>query len=34
MTGHLKRELAIAPFMEQLAGAGFLDRQSAEHEWT
>src|SRR5258707_15850262 len=32
MAGHLKRELAVAPFVEQLAGGGLLDRQSAEHE--
>ena len=32
MAGHLKRELAVARFVEQLAGSGFLDRQSAEHE--
>lgn len=34
MAGHLKRELAVAPLMKQLAGRGFLDRQSAEHERT
>jgi len=32
MAGHLKRELAVAPFVEQLADGGLLDRQSAEHE--
>jgi hypothetical protein len=30
----LKRELAIASFVEQLAHRGLLDRQSAEHERT
>ena len=34
MAGHLKRELAIASFVEQLARCGLLDRQSAEHERT
>ena len=34
MAGYLKRELAVAPFVEQLAGGGLLDRQPAEHEWT
>jgi hypothetical protein len=33
VAGHLKRELAVAPFVEQLAGGGLLDRKSAEHEW-
>ena len=33
MTGHLKRELAVAPLGGQLAGGGLLDRQSTEHEW-
>lgn len=32
MTGYLKRELAVASFVEQLAGCGLFDRQSAEHE--
>ena len=30
--GYLKRELAVASFVEQLAGCWLLDRQSAEHE--
>src|SRR5258708_4779213 len=34
MTGHLKRELAVAPFMEQLARSGFLDWQSAKNKRT
>jgi len=33
MAGHLKRELAVAPLVEQLAWPGLFDRQSAEHEW-
>jgi len=33
MASHLKRELAVAPFVEQLADGRLLDRQSAEHEW-
>ena len=32
MAGYLKRELAIASFVEQPAGYGLFDRQSAEHE--
>ena len=34
MTGHLKRELAVASLVEQLAGGWLFDRQSAEHEGT
>ena len=34
MASHLKRELAIASLVEQLARRGLLDRQSAEHERT
>jgi hypothetical protein len=32
MARHLKRELAVAPLVEQLAGRGLFNRQSAEHE--
>ena len=32
MASNLKRELAVAPLVEQLAGRGFFDRQSAENE--
>ena len=32
MAGHLKRELAVAPLMKQLAGRGLFDRQSAENK--
>jgi hypothetical protein len=33
MAGYLKRELAVASFVEQLARCGLFDRQSAKHEW-
>jgi hypothetical protein len=32
MTGHLQRELTIAPFVKQLSGCGLFDRQSAQDE--
>ena len=34
MASHLKRKLAIASFVEQLARRGLFDWQSAEHERT
>ena len=34
MAGYLKRELAVASFVKQLAGCWLLDRQSAKHERT
>jgi hypothetical protein len=32
MAGHLKRELAVAPLVQQLPGRGLFDRQSAGHK--
>jgi hypothetical protein len=32
MAGDLKRELAVASFVEQLPCGGLFDRQSAKHE--
>src|ERR1700759_2184122 len=33
MAGYLKRELAVAPLMKELAMRGLFNRKSAEHEW-